>query len=72
MDFGYILLHEERKGYTEDAVCDSIFMNEHVNILHSQEKDQMDTEPVWRVVLLVDRIVGTFLFSCFYLLTSLF
>ena len=46
MEVDYVLLHEERKGYTEDAVCDSIFINENMNILHSWEKDQMDTEPI--------------------------
>ena len=29
----------------------SIFINENMNILHSWEKDQMDTEPTWRVVI---------------------
>ena len=53
-------------------MCDPIFMNEHMNTLHFRKKTKWTLSQCEEGLLFVDRIIGTFLFSCFYLLTSIF
>lgn len=66
-DVNYILPHEERKGYSGDIGCDSIFVNEYRNILYSQGEGQVDIEQVKSELPLDGKIMGEFFFAllCF-------